>query len=445
MAGEAVGAQRRGFERARGLDEGDGNDSIVDELLRLTARSATQRAKGNLAQALGDVEAARLLLDQYTDIDQSDLLIGLPGLLRQWARAYELTDHAGEAIVLLQQSFEVAKRIEDPVGVRSAAGHLAWIHAAAGWHAGAAKWIDHSAKDPKLSADADMDGTLGHALRLADELHTAAALELLTTIDLARIHPEDWAAVQFTIAHLSTRATAPAALDELLAEESSHPVGVSRSGVNLTLLTHAKTRLHLLTGDAAGAIHVTRGLPDRPGLMVARSAALLAADENRAVLAIARQARPLVEAHPRWRTKLAAVEGVALARIGAHDAARELAERVVEAVPRLGLYSSLTLLSAHDIEQFLSLADPALAAPIRERVLAHLSHRIVLRLSLLTRREREVLRLVLTGDSADQVAAQLFVSRNTVKSQLASINRKLGVTSREQLIALARAAPLEAG
>ncbi|MFK3834848.1 LuxR C-terminal-related transcriptional regulator [Microbacterium sp. NPDC087868] len=445
MAGEAVGAQRRGFERARGLDEGDGNDSIVDELLRLTARSAAQRAKGNPVPALIEVEAARLLLDQYTDIGHADLARALPEILRQWARAYELTDHASEAVVLLQESFELAERSDDAPSARSAAGHLAWIHAAAGRHAPAAKWVERAARHPKVVSDADTDGILGHALRLADELHTAAALELLTTIDLARIHPEGWAAVQFTIAHLSTRATAPAALDELLAEESSHPVGVSRSGANLTLLTHAKTRLHLLTGDAAGAIHVTRGLPDQPGLMVARSAALLAADENRAVLAIARQTRPLVEGHPRWRTKLAAVEGVALARIGAQDAARELAERVVEAVPRLGLYSSLTLLSAHDIEQFLGLADPTLAAPIRERVLAHLSHRVVLRLSLLTRREREVLRLVLTGDSADRIAARLFVSRNTVKSQLASINRKLGVTSREQLIALARAAPLDAG
>ena len=55
----------------------------------------------------------------------------------------------------------------------------------------------------------------------------------------------------------------------------------------------------------------------------------------------------------------------------------------------------------------------------------------------LSAREREVLRLVAQGLSNAQVAAQLSISRSTVKFHLASIFSKLGVANRPELIALA--------
>lgn len=48
----------------------------------------------------------------------------------------------------------------------------------------------------------------------------------------------------------------------------------------------------------------------------------------------------------------------------------------------------------------------------------------------LTPREHDVLRLLARGLSREQIARQLFVSPNTVKSQLRSLYRKLGVSSR---------------
>jgi DNA-binding CsgD family transcriptional regulator len=51
-------------------------------------------------------------------------------------------------------------------------------------------------------------------------------------------------------------------------------------------------------------------------------------------------------------------------------------------------------------------------------------------LELLTRREREILRLVAEGRSNDEVARLLWVSRQTVKFHLSSVYRKLGVANR---------------
>ena len=53
----------------------------------------------------------------------------------------------------------------------------------------------------------------------------------------------------------------------------------------------------------------------------------------------------------------------------------------------------------------------------------------------LTPREQEVLALIVTGRSNDEVAAELYLSINTVKSLIRSIYRKLEVTSRAQAVA----------
>lgn len=419
-----------------------GAGDVLDRLSHLTARLADNRARGDVTEALAGVDAARLALQQSDSGARTALQYALPHLLIQWARVYELAEQEGDAHALLQESFDVAETIEDPTSARNAAGRMAWLDAVSGRHAAAQRWATVAEQRPGTVARYDAGLLLAQALRVADGLDVDAAKSLLDDIPDDRLHQESWASFEFVRAHASTTATAPAALDDLLASESTRPRAVSGAGSNLTLLTHAKVRLRLLLGDAGGALHDTRDLPDHPGLLVARSAALLAADENKAVLALVQRLRPRVAAHPRWRLKLAAVEGVAYARSGSTDAARQIASTVVEAVPRLGLYSSLTLLSADDIHHLLApIADEA--APILDRVLAHLSPRVVVRLSLLTPREREVLRHMVAGDGVDQIAAKLFVSRHTVKSQMASMYKKLQVTSRDQVLALARTLPLD--
>ena len=56
----------------------------------------------------------------------------------------------------------------------------------------------------------------------------------------------------------------------------------------------------------------------------------------------------------------------------------------------------------------------------------------------LTRRELEVLSLVAAGRSNDEIAAELFLSRATVKTHLVHIFDKLGVQSRTAAVARAR-------
>lgn len=81
-----------------------------------------------------------------------------------------------------------------------------------------------------------------------------------------------------------------------------------------------------------------------------------------------------------------------------------------------------------------SAGEVALGPAVQKRLLGRMRTPSV----SLTKRELEVLELVAAGKSNDDVAAQLFVSRATVKTHLVHIFEKLGVDSRTAAVARAR-------
>jgi LuxR family transcriptional regulator, transcriptional regulator of spore coat protein len=56
----------------------------------------------------------------------------------------------------------------------------------------------------------------------------------------------------------------------------------------------------------------------------------------------------------------------------------------------------------------------------------------------LTRRERIILSNLDEDTTLEEIASRLWVSRNTVKSQVRSVYRKLGVSTRADAVAVAR-------
>ncbi len=61
----------------------------------------------------------------------------------------------------------------------------------------------------------------------------------------------------------------------------------------------------------------------------------------------------------------------------------------------------------------------------------------------LTRRERVVLANLSEEATLEQIASKLFVTRNTVKSQVRSVYRKIGVSTRADAVKWAREAGIQ--
>jgi DNA-binding NarL/FixJ family response regulator len=86
--------------------------------------------------------------------------------------------------------------------------------------------------------------------------------------------------------------------------------------------------------------------------------------------------------------------------------------------------------------------DALLAPAITRRVIQDYAQRSPrprddARLELLTEREREVLRLLATGKSNAELAAQLFLGEGTVKTHVSHLLSKLGLRDRVQAVVFA--------
>jgi two-component system nitrate/nitrite response regulator NarL len=78
--------------------------------------------------------------------------------------------------------------------------------------------------------------------------------------------------------------------------------------------------------------------------------------------------------------------------------------------------------------------DPLIAQSLTQRR-RHRSDDIDWLISFLTQREREVLRRILTGQSTEEMARDMAVTRSTARTHVQNVLQKLGVHSRLQAVA----------
>lgn len=216
---------------------------------------------------------------------------------------------------------------------------------------------------------------------------------------------------------------------------STPPPGV---GVNFaTEQLHATlAALWLAAGEPARAQSVLEAQPDgSPHLAAVRLVALIDAGRHRE----AHDRAPHLLALPghtiRSRAATQTAAAVAAARQGDDEQAVVLLHGAMVAYEAYGPRVHLLLLSDHDRHHLSRLAgDDDRRGYLR--VPPSAASRRDTRASL-TPRERAVLRAVMDHGATKEVAAALFVSPNTVKSQLRTIYRKLGVSSRQAAISIA--------
>ncbi|WP_433275323.1 LuxR C-terminal-related transcriptional regulator [Pseudonocardia xinjiangensis] len=165
--------------------------------------------------------------------------------------------------------------------------------------------------------------------------------------------------------------------------------------------------------------------------------------------AVAARSRVEVADHPRGRVDIALLDTVLAAATGDEDAAPDRLEEALTAAepwslrrPFLAEVIDLrpllerrlergTLVPAFVVDILTRLSGAAGAAPENRA-----------QVDPLTERERTVLRYLASTLSNSEIAAELYVSVNTVKTHERALYRKLGVTNRREAVAQARALDL---
>ncbi|MFT4189086.1 MAG: LuxR C-terminal-related transcriptional regulator [Aeromicrobium sp.] len=216
-------------------------------------------------------------------------------------------------------------------------------------------------------------------------------------------------------------------------------------GVGDNVLTEHVTALlstlWLNAGDADRAVAVLGDQPEgSPHLAFARIAAALATTTPRAALTVAAEALELPGHTIRSRAATQTLGAAAALRADDPDLAAEWLAGAAVTSDAYAARAHLAYLADSDHRALLRLASERNAS----RLTAYLSRRLLQpghresRSMALSPRERQVLQALADFGTTREMAAALYVSPNTVKTQLSAIYRKFGVTSRAAALSVAR-------
>ncbi|MBY0687550.1 helix-turn-helix transcriptional regulator [Microbacterium marinilacus] len=420
--------------------------SANERIVALTARAMAARSRGRLDEALGLTAQARQLLRAATPRDLEGGRFNLAEVHQEWAQISAFAGHADDAVVLFERAFSLATELRHPRAAMDAAAELAWLAAVSGRRGASLGWL---LRLEQLRADQpDVRGTresdrIARALLLLDELDLAGARSELAAIEDAREHELLRRALGALVDAHDPLCDPDTALAHLNGEIEAVYDGWTSARLNAVVLGAARSRLLQRSGQPERAL---RALPDAQpsqelSFEAGRAASLLhlLGEHERASSLTSRiLAAPTLS--PRVRADALVARAAIELRRGDDGRAAETFSRALRVIDEHRLLVALTIVPADELRALgavLPAADPGarLARHVVDTSVAFpsagLDHR-------LTARERTVLSLLAGGLTVVEAAARLTVSANTVKTQVRSLYRKLGVHDRQGLSVVAR-------
>jgi LuxR family maltose regulon positive regulatory protein len=381
------------------------------------------------ARACRPAEVANVLAYSYLQSGLTRMLVGdLDGAAEQ-----------------LGESYRLAPEGEPDFVAREAAGKLALTYALSGDIKRAERWIGHDeegrALPEWLASTIRTGGSLARALVAVDRLMPEAAMAALDQLAEVSADDELWPYVSYVHARYSLLWGDPmAALHSLRRERERHRDWHSADSEARPLLAATEANLLIAMGQGSyvRAVLSSAGR-DHPELMLAWARfELLTGDADRALVEVSKvlfaESTSL-----RLRTEAQLLHAVARHRLGDADQAREAFRRVVRHVKDHNALAYFAMVPRDDLY--------CLAGDVRETASllgGGTGHGVpaVLPASLdvvrLTEREQVVLERLAEHRSAPEIATSLYVSVHTVKSQVGSLYRKLGVNCRDHAVVAAR-------
>ncbi|WP_062069161.1 response regulator transcription factor [Demequina sediminicola] len=320
---------------------------------------------------------------------------------------------------------------------RNAAGCLALMSAIDGDVADAQAWLERARalRRPRgrWTRIAMVAENLALALVAVYQGRTADAVEHLEDPMSVAERDEFWAFTLYVQAIVAQSQGAPMALlDDIARQRLARADLMPESSFSYALVGLAEAEVRLSLGQPDRAQSVLSVLPPLPRVQALKAHVEYVLGDARAALDAATLVKWGSYGGPVARTHGAVVRLMCCLQLKEHDAAWESLSRADELIRAYALPCAWSMVdeqarAALGEDQWNRVAPgapaPRYPSPLAERALSA--------------REVAALRSVAGGLTVDEAAAELFVSANTVRSQLKAAYRKLGASSRSEAIAAA--------
>jgi LuxR family maltose regulon positive regulatory protein len=418
--------------------------SPPDRALLRTMESASLRVTGRFTGADDAALDAFDILQHLSPPDRDELGRLEPTLWAHIGTTFLYTGRVDDAITCFRAGIAIGDALRRPSALTSLA-LLAGTLALTGDIA-QAEAVCREART-RVWPPRWIDGYAGSLYQIAEALIALEngdpdlAERHIRSLDRHRETIEHWPLVDHVEAMIALlRGRPDAALTRLDASIATHRRRSAASPQTLQQMALTRAVLQLARGDSDAAARSLSGPARRTGgAFVGQARIALGRGDHTAALRLALLARrePL-------SIRLAAAAGViqlaALLRAGRHTESRAVGTATLELLTRHDLAFPLALIPTADLASVQEFARqlgrddlvPIVTRPWLRSVIPDQQA-----VPGLSEREHVVLRELLRNESTNGIAAALSVSPNTVKSQLRSIYRKLGVTNRDDAITVA--------
>lgn len=400
-------------------------DSDLNTLILLTGQTADARTAGRLDEARRIAEQARDALAALSSTERAPLLGSLPHLRFQWGRSLEAADARG-AIGEYKSAYELARLSGQAVIARRAAGHLAWHHAEKGRLRQAELWLARAQAEPATNSRYDVIVFLTSALVKYDRGDRTAAQDLARALGLPL--GELWAAALWVAAMLEdTKPGASFVHGQLEVQLDLHPEARSLQGADGRYITAARARLARVRPH----LRVDHALPGSPSALDHLLAGVRAYRGKHHTEALEHcETVTRMSTAPRAEAPALLIAAAAHLALGHPESAAAAFRHANAIIGQERLLSAYSFLPSSTVAVLSRLAGETTHAGDQATDDASLPK--------LSKREQEVLALLPTGMPLPRIAAELFVSPNTLKTTLRSLYRKLGAASRHEAVDLAQ-------
>ncbi|RQO44745.1 LuxR family transcriptional regulator [Rhodococcus sp. KBW08] len=371
----------------------------------------------------------------------------LPLMRLQWAINFQLSGRLTESTIKARMAYHGALSHGVDFIARNSAGSAALNWALAGEPRQAAYWFELEQKHPDpggwLEPVVKIAGLTARVLEALDTLDFDDARGTLTELGLPSDTEELWAFVVY--AHCQFALTSGDRTSALLLLHNAieaHSMQYTATSFALPLMQSAEIDLLLALGEGNKAAALAKEIIDpatNPWTLTSVARLRQRIGQNEAAVALCHQFDWSGESYPRAQMESLLVQAVAHSELGEPRLAAQEWSRACSIADQTGLLRSFATIASADVEKLESMAktnSPALAEFAKKRPAESFPE--IVRIVELTEREQKVLSLLALGMGSAAMADKLYVSVNTVKTQLRTLYKKLDAHNRNEAITKAR-------